>query len=65
MLAAADKDSFAKAMLEMLNDAALRQKLGERARAYIEKEHSYPAFKETLYGLYASLDAAGSGQVKT
>lgn len=65
MLAAADKDSFAKAMLEMLNDAALRQKLGERARAYIDKEHSYPAFKETLYGLYASLDAAGPGQVKT
>ena len=57
VLASAETNSFAKAMIEILDNEKLSQKLGEQARQYIEREHSYPAFKKILFGLYDSLEA--------
>lgn len=55
-LAAPDKQSFATAMRELLDDDALRARLAAQAQTYIEQEHSYPVFKDRLRRLYASLD---------
>jgi glycosyltransferase involved in cell wall biosynthesis len=57
ILAEPESNSFAKAMLDILYDEEKRQKIGRQARDYIESEHSYSAFKKTLYDLYDSLDA--------
>ena len=56
MLAQPDRESFAMGMLKLLEDTRLRTRLAQNAKAYIQREHSYPAFKEKLYDLYARLD---------
>ena len=63
-LAPPEPAAFGAAMAELLADTELRSRLGTRARAFIEREHSYEAFKATLYELYAKLEAfapAGEG----
>ena len=57
MLAQPDPESFAEAMLKLLQDDQLRSDLGKKASLFIEKEHSYEAFKSVLYNLYQKLDS--------
>lgn len=56
MLANPDKHAFASAIHALLHDSALRSRLAQNAKAYIEREYSYEAFKSKLFGLYASLE---------
>ncbi len=57
MLAAPESASFAAAMDALLADEALRARLARRARAFIEAEHSYDAFRRQVHALYQHLEA--------
>jgi glycosyltransferase involved in cell wall biosynthesis len=56
MLAKPEPRSFADAWQTLLADNELRIRLAKAAHAYIEQEHSYPAFKIKLHGIYAQLE---------
>jgi glycosyltransferase involved in cell wall biosynthesis len=56
MLAKPDPQSFATAWQKLLTDDQLRNRLAKTAHAFIEREHSYPAFKTKLYSLYELLE---------
>jgi glycosyltransferase involved in cell wall biosynthesis len=56
MLAAPDKLDFAAAMLELLEDHDLRTRLANKAREYIDREHSYPVFEARVNDLYTQLE---------
>jgi glycosyltransferase involved in cell wall biosynthesis len=58
MLADPEPEVFASAMLTLLRDDRLRARLGARAVAFIEREHSYDAFRKQLFELYGRLDEA-------
>ncbi|MGI9302372.1 MAG: glycosyltransferase family 4 protein [Gammaproteobacteria bacterium] len=58
MLARPDRLAFADAMVHLLDDDAKRTRLGVRARAYIEREHSYDTFRHKLHGLYSQLETS-------
>ncbi|MEX0729874.1 MAG: glycosyltransferase family 4 protein [Aquisalimonadaceae bacterium] len=51
-LAPPEPSAFGMALRRLINDPELRARLAHQARDYIEREHSYPAFKSTLYGVY-------------
>lgn len=52
MLAAAEKEAFASAMVALLRDPERRRQLAANARRYIQQEHSYEAFRRTVHELY-------------
>lgn len=56
MLAEPTPEFYSKAMVELLENDELRLELGRKANIFIEKEHSYAAFKSVLYALYQRLD---------
>jgi hypothetical protein len=43
-------------MERLLSDRDLGRRLAARAKQVIEREHTYEAFKRTLYGLYSALE---------
>jgi len=49
----ADPDSFQAAIEPLLRDAALRARLGDEGRAYVEKNHAADVVAKQLDGLYA------------
>jgi len=59
MLAAPEKEEFSKAMLTLLADDGLCERLADNAREYIRREHSYAAFQKQVNGLYDQLEKAG------
>ncbi|CAN5293672.1 glycosyltransferase family 4 protein [soil metagenome] len=59
-LAHPDEQSFAREMLRLLADPALRERLAANARQLIEREHSYKAFKHSLGGIYQPLQSQGA-----
>jgi len=56
ILAIPEPKPFAAAMIELLENDELRSELGSKASSFIEKEHSYDAFKFVLYDLYQNLE---------
>jgi len=57
MLASPNKEAFSDAMVKIISDDELRSRLSKAAHQYIEKEHSYDAFKQHLYGAYEQLES--------
>ena len=55
-LAEPSPKAFASGLTELFADPDLRQRLARSARAYIQREHSYPVFRERVHELYARLD---------
>lgn len=55
-LAPADPQSFARAWKDLADNNERRAQLARAAHAYIEREHSYPAFKNKLHDMYAQLE---------
>lgn len=55
VLAPAETSDFAEAMKTILCDDAWREQLANAAYRYIEKEHSYEAFKRQINTAYGSL----------
>jgi hypothetical protein len=43
------------ALVGLLTDAALRQRLGHTGRRLAETRHTYPVFRETLNAIYDEL----------
>ena len=57
-LAQATPEALAKGMQELSKDPMLAKKLADNAKKLIEKEHSYPAFKNKLYEIYDSISVS-------
>lgn len=55
-LAGATPGAFADAWLDLLRNPEAAAAMGQRAQAFIEREHSYSAFRDTVNGLYDELD---------
>lgn len=51
-LADAEPEAFGRGILELARDKALRRRLGQNGRAFVEKEHVYSAHKRRVDGLY-------------
>lgn len=60
VLAAPDAQIFSKAMLQILQSDDQRNQLAQDAHQYIEREHSYEAFKRHLYEAYESVENSKS-----
>jgi len=58
MLAEPDSDDFSAALLKLLSDEALRTKLALAAKETIQREHSYPVFRQKVHDLYSILDTS-------
>jgi polysaccharide biosynthesis protein PslH len=56
-----DSDALARAAAGLLQDADARRRLGERARAYVEKHHSPEAYVERLERVVAQTIADRAG----
>jgi polysaccharide biosynthesis protein PslH len=56
-LAADDAPSFATAVVRLLDDAALRERLAERARRLVQERYDWRAVAPALLSVYR--DAAG------
>lgn len=56
-LADPDPRSFGDAMHALAADPALRERIGDAGKAYAQAHHSFPAFRQTLAGLYRDLAA--------
>lgn len=48
--------AFAAGMTRLLKDPAQRAELAQKARAFIQREHSYPVFQRSVHALYATLE---------
>lgn len=55
-LAPPTPSAFADAWMDLLHNPGVAAAMGQRAQAFIEREHSYRAFRETVNGLYDWLD---------
>ncbi|MCC5958853.1 MAG: glycosyltransferase family 4 protein [Rhodobacteraceae bacterium] len=60
-LAPPSAEEFSAAWQELLGDPEARTLLGQEAREYIERQHSYASFRTTLHKLYGWLE----GQVNS
>jgi len=49
-------EDFARGLVALFADPDLRQGLARKARAQIQREHSYPVFRTRVHELYAQLD---------
>ena len=58
MLAEPDNDDFSAALLTLLSDEALRTKLALAAKETMQREHSYPVFRQKVHDLYSILDTS-------
>jgi len=58
MLAEPDSDDFSAALLTLLSDEALRTKLALAAKEAMQREHSYPVFRQKVHDLYSILDTS-------
>jgi glycosyltransferase involved in cell wall biosynthesis len=56
-----DPAALAAALAGLLDDAALRARLGATARAGVEKEHSLDAMGARLLGLYGEIERRRKG----
>jgi glycosyltransferase involved in cell wall biosynthesis len=56
LLAEPSPADFARGLVALFADPDLRQGLARKARAQIQREHSYPAFRTRVHELYAQLD---------
>jgi glycosyltransferase involved in cell wall biosynthesis len=56
LLAEPSPADFARGLVALFADPDLRQGLARKARAQIQREHSYPAFRTRVHELYAHLD---------
>ncbi|OVE73835.1 hypothetical protein BVX94_02650 [bacterium B17] len=56
MLAKPEKEPFAKAMKQLLEDAELRNRLGSACKHAAEERHSPDAFRKTVKEIYAALE---------
>jgi len=56
MLAEPEKDDFAEAMLNLLSDERLRERMSINAKDFIQREHSYSTFRERVHSLYKHLE---------
>ena len=52
VLAEPTVESFAQGILKLVSNPDLRERLGQAARAYIAKEHTYEVFSNKLSSLY-------------
>ncbi len=52
VLAEPTVESFAQGILKLVSNPELRERLGQAARAYIAKEHTYEVFSHKLSSLY-------------
>jgi glycosyltransferase involved in cell wall biosynthesis len=50
-----DPKQIAEAVIKLLNDDDLRRKMGQNARSYIERNHSWKSFEKRLLGIYRDL----------
>src|SRR5262249_40127752 len=65
IIRADDPRSFARAVAQLLNDAALRQRLGEAAQHAVERLYSLPALRSAVrsaFELLPSLRRENDGQ---
>ena len=60
MLARPTPAAFADAIVALAADAGLRQKLGERGRAFVEANHTFAAHARRLNEVYDRVEACGS-----
>jgi glycosyltransferase involved in cell wall biosynthesis len=51
-LAKANPVDFAKGMKELAENKKLRKRLGQKGRAFVEKDHTYEAHQRRLHGAY-------------
>ncbi len=51
-LASPTKEALADGIVTLISNDSLRDQLGKQAQEFISKEHSYPAFRHTLYHIY-------------
>jgi len=56
MLAEPESKSFSEALLKLLDDNDLRARLAAAARVTMQRDHSYPAFRQKVHDLYAGLE---------
>jgi glycosyltransferase involved in cell wall biosynthesis len=63
VLTAPEPKAFAEAMAVLLEDAQLRQELGQRAAAYAQREHSYERFVDSVRQLYPPVTGYPEGAV--
>jgi glycosyltransferase involved in cell wall biosynthesis len=56
LLAAASPEDFARGLEALFANPDLRDGLARKARAYIQREHSYSSFRARVHELYARLD---------
>lgn len=61
LLAAPDPAAFAAALEQLLDDATLRQRLGDAGRAFAERNHTFAAYRARVDALYDQVEAARSG----
>lgn len=62
LLAEPTPEAFAAAMVRVLRDPELRDRLAEAGKALIEKEYSFPVFERTLNDLYSWLETGDGGR---
>ena len=56
VLEAPDPESFARGMIRLASDAALRDRIGRRGREIYRQRYSFDVFRQTLRTLYERLD---------
>jgi len=61
MLAEPEPAAFAQAMMKLIADPALRQRLGARAKAIAVEKYSYAAYKRAVDSLYVGLQGNVQG----
>ena len=55
-LAGADNESFAQAMIKLVNDEEYRNKLGKQGKAFVEKNHVFSAHEKRLNEAYDQIN---------
>jgi len=55
-LAPANPQGFAEGIVKLVEDEALRNRLGRNGQVFVEKNHTYPAHQQRLHGVYDWLE---------
>jgi glycosyltransferase involved in cell wall biosynthesis len=65
-LAPPEPEAFARALRELCDDPALREKIGRAGQAFVERNHTFPAHARRVGSLYGYIERElGRGRVKT
>jgi polysaccharide biosynthesis protein PslH len=64
VLVAQEPADFADAVLSLLDDPQVRQRLGEAGRLYVEKHHMWDSIARQLAGIYSEISVSNSFDLK-